>query len=64
MRTPKEKRAGLTTATDLDTNLNCDSTASAASVNKWFTIWWYTRGFLSFDGCKAAFAAHPEWRAA
>lgn len=36
---------------------------TAQCVNKWLTIWRYAHGFLSFEGCNAAFRAHPEWRA-
>jgi len=35
--------------------------AFAAAVNLWLTQWRYEHGYLSFDGCKAAFKAHPEW---
>ena len=28
---------------------------------KWLTVWRYANGFLSFEGCAAAFASHPEW---
>lgn len=65
MRTPKEKAAALAGAHGFQiTTERNHSTVSAVRFCKWFTVWRYSHGYLSFDGCEDAFSAHPEWRAA
>ncbi len=44
------------------TILQADYPASAATINKLLTVWRFSHSYLSFDGCNAAFRAHPEWR--
>ena len=63
---PKNKRPRLRDEAEDKKKLNRPEnyTASVESCNKWLTIWRYTQGFLSFEGCEAAFDAHPDWRAA
>ena len=41
-----------------------DYTATVESCNKWLTMWRHNHGYLSREGCEAAFSAHPEWSAA
>jgi hypothetical protein len=38
--------------------------ASPDSFVKWLTLWRYLHGYLSYEGCEAAFRAHSEWRSA
>lgn len=37
---------------------------SQAEFAKWLTLWRYSHGYLSFEGCASAFRYHPEWRSA
>jgi len=63
MNPPKEKAALLGSAGGSGLQPKFDDTASVATCNKWLTLWRYSHGHLSLEGCEAAFAAHPEWRA-
>jgi hypothetical protein len=65
MDTRKAKAAALAGANGFGTQQEQEQfTASPASFVKWLTIGRYSHGFLSVDGCNAAFAAHPDWRRA
>ena len=64
MKREYKNAARLGSRSGVEGLLQRDCIASPTGFAKWFTIWRYSHGYLSLEGCEAAFAAHPEWRRA